>query len=73
MNAVLSHLYDCFFANKLSLNINKIECVLFHKAKSKGNLSLLLADLFINDVKQTCKTHVKFQRVFEFFLKQFVF
>ena len=51
MNAVLSHLNDWFCANNLSLNTDKTKHVLFHKGKSKGNLPLVLPDLFINDVK----------------------
>ena len=50
MNAELSHLNDWFCANKLSLNTDKTKYVLFHKAKSKNNLPLVLPDLFINDV-----------------------
>ena len=51
MNAELSHLIDWFCANKLSLNTDKTKYVLFHKAKSKKNLPLVLPNLFINDVK----------------------
>ena len=51
MNAKLSHLNDWFGANKLSLNTDKTMYVLFHKAKSKDNLPLVLPDLFINDFK----------------------
>ena len=51
MNAKLSHLNDWFCANKLSLNTDKTKYVLFHKRKSKDNLSLVLPDLFIDDVK----------------------
>ena len=51
MNAELSHLNYWFCTNKLSLNTDKNKYVLFHKAKSKDNLPLVLPDLFINDVK----------------------
>ena len=51
MNNELSHLNDWFCGNKLSLNTDKTKHVLFHKAKSKDNLPLVLPDLFINDVK----------------------
>ena len=50
MNAELSHLNDWFCANKLSLNTDKTKCVMFHKAKSKDNLPLVLLNLFIDDV-----------------------
>ena len=51
VNAELSHLNDWFCANKLSLNTDKAKDILFHKAKSKDNLPLVLLDLFINDFK----------------------
>ena len=51
MNAELSHLNDWFCANKLSLNTDKTQYILFNKAKSKDNLHLVLPDLFINDVR----------------------
>ena len=51
MNAELSHLNDWFCENKLSLNTDKTRYILFHKAKSKDNLPLVLPDWFINDVK----------------------
>ena len=34
--------------------------VLFHKAKSKDNLPLVLPDLFINDVKIKSENSLKF-------------
>ena len=60
MNAELSHLNDWFCANKLSLNTDKTKYVLFHKAKSKDNLPLVLPDLFINDVKIKSENSLKF-------------
>ena len=60
MNAELSHLNDWFCANKLSLNTDKTKYVLFHKAKSKDNLPLVLPDLFINDVKIKSENSMKF-------------
>ena len=60
MNAELSHLNDWFCANKLSLNTDKVKYVLFHKAKSKDNLPLVLPDLFINDVKIKSENSLKF-------------
>ena len=60
MNAEVSHLNDCFFASKLSLNTDKTKYVFFHKAKSKGNLPLVLPDLFINDVKIKRENSLKF-------------
>ena len=60
MNAELSHLNDWFCANKLSLNTDKTKYVLFHKAKSKDNLHLVLPDLFINDVKIKSENSLKF-------------
>ena len=60
MNAELSHLNDWFCANKLSLNTDKTKYVLFHKAKSKGNLPLVLPDLFINNVKIKSENSLKF-------------
>ena len=60
MNAELSHLNDRFCANKLSLNTDKVKYVLFHKAKSKDNLPLVLPDLFINDVKIKSENSLKF-------------
>ena len=53
MNAELSHLNNCFFANKLSPNADKTKYVLFHKAKSKSNLPLSLCFL----LKTKKKTH----------------
>ena len=60
MNAELSHLNDWFCANKLSLNTDKTKYVLFHKAKSKDSLPLVLPDLFINDVKIKSENSMKF-------------
>ena len=60
MNAELSHLNDWFCANKLSRNTDKTKYVLFHKAKSKDNLPLVLPDLFINDVKIKRENSLKF-------------
>ena len=60
MNAELCHLSDLFCVNKLSLNTDKTKYVLFHKAKSKDNLSLVLPDLFINDVKIKRENSLKF-------------
>ena len=60
MNAELSHLNDWFCANKLSLNTDKTKYVLFHKAKSKDSLPLVLPDLFINDVKIKSENSLKF-------------
>ena len=60
MNAELSHLNDWFCANKLSLNTDKTKYVLFHKAKSKDNLPLVLPDFFINDVKIKSENSLKF-------------
>ena len=51
MNYELSHLNDWFCARKISLNTDKTKYALFHKAKSKDNLPLVLPDYFINDVK----------------------
>ena len=51
MNDELSHLKDWFYAYKLPPNTDKTKYVLFHKAKSKDNLLLVLPDLFINGVK----------------------
>ena len=75
MNAELSHLNDWFCACKLSLNTDKTKYVLFHKAKSKDNLPLVLPNLLINvkikrenslkflgvriDENLTLKTHVE--------------
>ena len=63
MNVELSHLNDWFGANKLSLNTDKTKYVLFHKAKSKNNLPLVLPDLFINDVKIKSENSLRFLRV----------
>ena len=63
MNAELSHLNDWFCANKLSLNTDKTNYVLFRKAKSKDNLSLVLPDFFINDVKIKSENSLKFLRL----------
>ena len=60
MNAELSHLNDWFCANKLSLNTDETKYVLFHKAKSKDNLPLVLPDFFINDVKIKSENSLKF-------------
>ena len=60
MNAELSHLNDWFCANKLSPNTDETKYVLFHKAKSKDNLPLVLPDLFINDVKIKSENSMKF-------------
>ena len=58
-NTELSHLNGQFCANKLSLNTDKTN-YLFHKAKSKDNLPLVLPDLFINDVKIKRENSLKF-------------
>ena len=60
LNYELSYLNYWFSANKLSLNTNKTKYVLFHKAKSKGNLPLVLQDLFINNVKIKRENSLKF-------------
>ena len=60
MNAEQNHLNDWFCANKLSLNTDKTKYVLFHKAKTKDNLRLVLPDLFINDVKVESGNSLKF-------------
>ena len=60
MNAQLSHLNDWFCVKKLSLNTDKTKNVLFQKAKSKGNLLLVLPDLFIHDVKIKSENSLKF-------------
>ena len=60
VNAELSHLNDWFCANKLSLNTDKTQYILFHKAKSKDNLPLVLPDLFINDVRIKRENKLKF-------------
>ena len=60
MNTELSHLNHWFYANKLPLNTDKTMCVLFHEAKSKDNLPIVLPDLFINDVKIKRKNLLKF-------------
>ena len=60
MNAELSHLNDLFCANKLSLNTDKTKYVLFHNAKSKDDLPLVLPDLFIKDVKIKRETSLNF-------------
>ena len=60
MNTELSHLNHWFYGNKLHLNTDKTMYVLFHKAKSKDNLPLVLPDLFINDVKIKRKNLLKF-------------
>ena len=60
MNAELSHLNDWFCANKLSPNTDETKYVLFHKAKSKDNLPLVLPDLFINDVQIKSENSLKF-------------
>ena len=60
MNTELSHLNDWFCANKLSLNTDKTKFVLFHEAKSKDNLPLILPELFINDVKIKRENTLKF-------------
>ena len=60
MNAELSHLNDWFCANKLFLNTDKTKYVLFHKAKSKDNLPVVLPDLFINDVQIKSENSLKF-------------
>ena len=57
---ILSYLIDWFCANKLSLNSDKTKPVLFHKAKRKENLPLVLPDLFINDVKIKRENSLKF-------------
>ena len=85
MNGELGHLNDLFCANALSLNTDKTNYVLFHKAKSKDNLLLVLPDLFINDVKIKRENSLKFlgvmiddnltwktQSVLKFLLKQVV-
>ena len=60
MNAELSHLNDWFWAKILSLNTDKTKYVLFHKAKSKVNLPLVLPDLFVNGVKIKRENSLKF-------------
>ena len=60
VNAELSHLNDWSCANKWSLNTDKTKYVLFHKAKSKDNLPLVLPDLFINDAKINRENSLKF-------------
>ena len=60
MNAELSHLNDWFCANQLSPNTDETKYVLFHEAKSKDNLPLVLPDLFINDVKIKSENSMKF-------------
>ena len=60
MNAELCHLNDWFCTKKLSLNTDKTKYVLFYEAKSKGNLPLVLPDLFINDVKIKRENSLKF-------------
>ena len=60
MNAELCHLNDWFCANKLSLNTDTTKYVLFHKAKIKDNLFLVLPDFFINDVKIKRENSLKF-------------
>ena len=60
MNDELSHLNDWFYANKLSLNTDKTKYVLFHNAKSKDNLHLVLPDLFLDDVKVKRQKSLKF-------------
>ena len=60
MNAELSHLNDLFCANKLSLNTEKAKYVLFHNAKNKDDLPLVLPDLFIKDVKIKRETSLNF-------------
>ena len=60
MNAELSRLNDWFCANKLSLNIDKTKYVLFHKAKSRDNLPLVLPDLRINNAKIKEENSLKF-------------
>ena len=63
MNTELSHLNNWFCANKLSLNTDKTKYVLFYEAKSKDNLSLVLPDLLINDVKIKRENLLKFLEV----------
>ena len=60
MKAELSHLNDWFYAYKLSPNTDKTKYVLFHKAKSKDNLLLVLPDLFIIGVKIKRENSLKF-------------
>ena len=62
MNAELSlnDLNDWFCANKLSLNTDKTKYVLFHKAKSRDNLPLVLPDLCINNAKTKRENSLKF-------------
>ena len=60
MKAELSHLNDWFYAYKLSPNTDKTKYVLFHKAKSKDNLPVVLPDLFINDVQIKSENSLKF-------------
>ena len=60
MNTELSHLNDWIYADKLSLNTDKTKYVLFHKAKTKDNLPLVLPNLFINDVKIKSENSLKF-------------
>ena len=60
MNAELRHLNDQFCANKLPLNTDKTKYALFHKAKVKDNLPLVLSDLYINNVKIKSENSLKF-------------
>ena len=60
MNAELSHLNDWFCANKLCRNTDKTKYVLFHKAKSKDYVPLVLPDLFINDVNIKIENNVEY-------------
>ena len=60
MNAELNHLNGWFCANKLSMNTDKAKYVLFHKAKTSGNLPLVLPDLPINGVKIKRENSLKF-------------
>lgn len=60
INADVSHLNGCFCANKLPLNNDKTNCLLFHKAKNKDNFPLVLPDLLIDDVKIKRENSQKF-------------
>ena len=60
INADVSHLNGCFCANKLPLNNDKTNYLLFHKAKNKDNFPLVLPDLLIDDVKIKRENSQKF-------------
>ena len=60
MNDERSRLNDWFCANKVSLNTDKTKYVLFHKAKSRDNLPLVLPDLCVNNAKTKRENSLKF-------------